>query len=199
MRVNHYRQFPRYLGVVLLFVVVGANAQNFGSPEEERKRLAQMSADVEKIYQITNYLTDTQRIRTLEVGPADKAPRRALENLREESDVFTMYIELFRDLHGASVVLINSFALGLRVNEGHLTALHMGNICIYMPGKASLLTSKKIPGDRSVPSRWASFGQETLRAPDLARVTEGLEIADRLSDSYNRLCDRAIRTDNWKK
>lgn len=184
--------------VVALLAGSVASAQTFGSPEEEQRRLAQMSSDVARIERTEEQLVRVQRKRMLEIGPAEKAPRKVLERWRKEDVALTTYIELFRDLHGASVVLINAVSISLRVEDRFLPPLHIRSICMYMPGKAILLTTKKAQGDRSLPRRWSFLAHEVLNAPELTQVLEGLETADRLADAYNGLCDRATKIENWK-
>lgn len=194
--------FCLLLRLVTILCLLSGNhvaAQIFGTPEAEQKRLAQMSADMEKIWQLKDYLLTLQRKKLADLGPLDTTPRSILAKWREEHDALTTYIELFRDMHGASVVLVNLISLSLRVDERVLPPFHASNVCIYMPGKSGLLTRRKIQGDRSVLRNWVLFGEKTLSSSEMVRVTEGLEVTDRLADAYNGLCDRAVSPDNWKK
>jgi hypothetical protein len=198
MALSRYRFLLCIAVCCSLLAAARAEAQTFGTPEAEKNRLAQMSDDIEKIKKVTDYLSALAKKKVIDLAPTTTTPRSVLEKWREEDAALKTYIELFSDLHGASVVLINVISLSLRVGERFLPPFIATNVCMYMPGKSGLLTSQKTQGDRSVLKHWSSLGVKTLSSSEMVRVTEGLEAAERLADAYNLLCDRARNPDNWK-
>ncbi len=157
-----------------------------------------MSSDVEKLDRIRYELAEAQRRRTSELGPAEKIPSAVLRKWADEQEAFQIYLDMFRDMHGASIVLLNALVLSIHVVDRHLPPMNMGNICLYMPGKAPALTFRKTLGDGSIPRIW-SFAIEPLGATERAQVKDGLDITERLADSFKELCSRVMKVENWKR
>ncbi len=190
--------FFRVAAAFSFLLLTNASAQVFGSPEEEQKRLSQMSADVEKIGQTTDYLISLRERRLADFGPAEKRNNSAIEKWQRDNSALTIYVDLFRDMRGAAITLINAVAISLQARDRARPPFHLGLICNYMPGQSELLTALKKQGDGSIPKNWAIIGERTLSPAEMARVRDGLLVLDRLADAYNDLCARASNTANWK-
>jgi hypothetical protein len=200
------RLISRRVIVPFLFLVGVAQttvcaAQKFGQPEEERGRLAPMSQEVEKLSQLISKLKDVQDQKLRSLAPIENKPRTVVEKWRSEHEALSAYITMFRDLRGASAVLLNAVALSLHVSERYLLPFNLGNICMEMPGEGrQLIFLKERPSvARSVVQMYSFIGEGVLERNEMNIALEGLQSADRLAESYNALCNRVRNSENWKK
>jgi hypothetical protein len=184
-------------------VILGAacNAQTFGKPEDERKRIAPMAHDAEQLLELADKLRNIQKQKLISLAPIERKPRSVVERWKAQDEALSSYIKMFRELHGASAVLLNAVNLSLHVTERYLPPFNLGNICREMPGEMMLFTSiKERSGkDESIVRIYSFIGEETLERNEMALAVEGLRIADRLAVSFISLCNRARNPDNWIK
>jgi hypothetical protein len=193
-----------HITALIFFVVAtnhSVNAQTFGKPEEEQVRLSSMSQDVEKLSQLTDKLRNIRKQRLLALAPIEKKPRSVVEKWKQESDALSSYISMFQDLHGASSVLLNAIGLSLQVTDRSIPLFHLMNICLSMPGEGMQFISlkKRSPEDRSVVRIYSFLGEGVLEKNEMSLALDGLQISDRLANSFNALCNRATKPENWIK
>jgi hypothetical protein len=189
---------------LILFAVAansGASAQTFGKPEEEQVKMSSMSQDMEKLSQLTDKLKNIRKQKILALGPIDKKPRAVLEKWKLENEALSSYISMFQDLHGASAVLMHAIGLSLYVKERNLPPYYLSSICLWMPGEGGMVTvlKEKYPEEQSVVRNFTFIGEGVLEQNELTITLEGLELSDRLAHSYNLLCNRARKTENWNR
>ncbi len=163
--------------------------------------MSSMSQDVEKLSQLIEKLKNTKRQKLMALAPIEKKPRPVLERWKLENEALSSYISMFQDLHGASSVLLNGIGLSLYVTERYLPPFHLMNICLVMPGEGRMFTSLKerSPEELSVVRTYSFIGEGVLEQKEMNIVLEGLQISDRLAHSYNLLCNRASKPENWNK
>ena len=189
----------------LLLLAVGitdvAIAQTFGSPKEEQGRSASMAQDAEKLSQITDRLGDIQKQKMESLVPIETKSNSVIEKWKKEDEALQSYINKFQDLHGASVVLLNAVNLSLYVTEQHVPWFNLKNICLYMPGEGRLFThlAKRSTKKGDAVRFYKSIGEDVLGRSEMIIVIEGLQIAEQLAHSFNSLCSRASKFENWKK
>ncbi len=176
-------------------------AQTFGKPEDEQKRLSPIAQDAEKLLELLDKLKNIQKQKLISLAPIERKPRSLVERWKAQDEALSTYIKMFRELYGASTVLLNAVNLSLHVTERYLPPFNLGNICREMPGEMMLFTAlkKERSGkEESIVRIYSSIGEEALERDEMALALEGLRIADRLTHSYLSLCNRARNPDNWK-
>ena len=189
----------------MLFLAVGianvTNAQIFGSPKDEQARLASFAQDAERLSKITKKLSDIQKQRTISLAPIERKPQFIVEKWKNESDALSSYIGMFSDIHGSSIVLLNAVALSLNVKEQHLPPFYLGSICFHMPGEAKVITHlAKDPTKKGVLVTWyRHIGENILEPNEMNIALEGLQLTEKLAHSFNSLCNRASKIENWNK
>ncbi len=189
---------------MLLFAVGTTDvtsAQTFGSPKEEQGRLASMSQDAEKLSKITDRLHDIQKKKLTSLNPIDRKRQSSVEKWKREDEALTSYINIFTDIHGASIVLLNTVALSLYVKEQHLPPFYIGSICIYMPGDGRLITrlAKDSNEKGAVVKFYRHIGDGILEHNEMSIAVDGLQITEQLAHSFNSLCTRASKSENWNR
>jgi len=205
--VNVWRLMSNFFHQVafLLFLSAGitdlTSAQTFGSPKEEQGRLASMSQDAEKLSKITDRLHDIQRQKLTSLDPIDRKRQSLVERWKREDEALTSYIDIFTDIHGASIVLLNAVALSLFVKEQHLPPFYLRNICIYMPGDGRLITrlAKDSNEKGAVVKFYRHIGDGILEHNEMSIAVDGLQITEQLAHSFNSLCNRASKSENWNR
>jgi hypothetical protein len=190
-----------FLILFALAASYGASAQTFGKPEEEQVKMSSISNDIEKLSQLTEKLKNIRKQKTLVLGDIDKKPRAVLEKWKLENEALTSYISMFQDLHGASAVLMNAIGLSLYVKERNLPPYYLTSICLWMPGEGRMITvlKEKYPEDQSVVRYYTFIGEGVLEQNELTITLEGLQVSDRLAHSYNLLCNRVRKSENWNR
>ena len=190
---------------MLLLLAAGINdvagAQTFGSPKEEQGRSASMVQDAEKLLKITDRLRDLRNQKTESLVPIESKSQSVLENWKKENDALGSYINKFEDLHGASVVLLNAVALSLYATERNPTSFYLESICKHMPGEMGLFAylAKNSAKKGDALRFYKSIGEGVLERNEMNIAMEGLQIAEQLAHSFNSLCNRASKFENWKK
>ena len=189
---------------MLLFAVGTTDltsAQTFGSPKEEQGRLASMSQDAEKLSKITDRLHDIQKKKLTSLDPIDRKGQSSVEKWKREDEALTSYIDMFNDIHGASIVLLSAVALSLNVKEQHLPPYFLMSICIYMPGQGKTITRiVKHSSKKGEVAKWyRHMGEDVLERNEMSIAMEGLQITEQLAQSFNALCSRAINPENWNR
>ena len=189
----------------MLLLAVGitdvAIAQTFGSPKEEQGRSASMAQDTEKLSQITDRLGDIQKQKRESLVPIETKSQTVIEKWKKEDEALQSYIDKFQDLHGASVVLLYAVALSLSATERNTTSFYLESICKHMPGEGRLFIhlAKRSTKKGDAVRFYKSIGEDVLGRSEMIIVMEGLQIAEQLAHSFNSLCSRASKFDNWKK
>lgn len=107
-------------------VILGAacNAQTFGKPEDERKRIAPMAHDAEQLLELADKLRNIQNQKLISLAPIERKPRSVVERWKAQDEALSSYIKMFRELHGASAVLLNAVNLSLHVTERYPSRTH---------------------------------------------------------------------------
>ena len=178
-----------------------AIAQTFGSPKEEQGRSASMVQDAEKLLKITDRLGDIQKQKTESLVPIETKSQSVIEKWKKQDEALQSYINKFQDLHGASVVLLNAVALSLYATERNPTSFYLESICKYMPGEMGLFAylAKNSTKKGDALRFYKSIGEGVLERNEMNIAMEGLQIAEQLAHSFNSLCNRASKFENWKK
>ncbi len=160
-----------------------------------------MSQDAEKLSKITDSLHDIQKQKLKSLDPIDLKRQSLVEKWKREDEALTSYIDIFTDIHGASIVLLNAVALSLYVKEQHLPPFYLRSICIYMPGDGRLITrlTKDSNGKGAVAKFYRHIGEDVLERKEMTIAMEGLQITEQLAQSFNALCSRAINSENWNR